>query len=225
MVEVTVTLHWLPDAPSFTTEQLAQVEDIWAKRPATVFNGSLFTLLQMSTQGNEIHLVGSYTEYRFYFVQRRGGVDLGVRPVGVSGLIVVDEQIVFARRSPHVTAYPNYFELVPAGGLDEVSMREDGTVDFAAQIRSEFEEEVGLSAALVREVKPFGVVYSPDDYVYDIACALTVDVEPQTIIDSLQRSTEYTAPVLVPQTQLKDWISDHETDVLPTSRKLLSLWT
>ncbi|MBZ0307058.1 MAG: hypothetical protein K8I82_13390 [Anaerolineae bacterium] len=218
-----VTLHWQPDAPTFTQEQLAQVEEIWAKRPMGMFNGGLFNHHETVFQNGNIRLIGSYTEYKFYFAQRHG-VDLGLHPMGVSGLIEVEGHVVFARRSPHVTAYKNYFELVPSGGLDETTRRENGTVDVAAQIRDEFVEEVGLPAEVVREVQPFAVIYTPSERVYDVACVLTVSATPQTILNSLRQSIEYTAPVLVPRPMLKEWMQLHQQEILPTCRAILSAW-
>ncbi len=218
-----VTLHWQPDASAFTPEQLAQVEEIWAKRPKGIFNGSLFNHHQTIIQDGHIRLVGSYTQYKFYFAQRHG-VDLGLYPMGVSGLIEVDGHIVFARRSLHVTAYKNYFELVPSGGLDETTRRENGTVDVAAQIREEFVEEVGLPADCVLEVQPFAVIYTPAERVYDVACILTVKATPQAILNSLRQSTEYTAPVLVPRPMLKEWMQMHQQEILPTCQAILSAW-
>lgn len=224
MVEIvgqgTVTLCWQADSPTFS--ETTAIEDCWEKRPTSVFNGSLLVHRHTLVENNHIRLTGTFTEYKFYFAQRRC-VDLGLSTIGVSGLIVLNEQVVFARRSPHMTGYPNMLELVPSGTIDDAVALADGTVDYVTKMKEEFEEEVGLPQSRVKKVTSFGVTYEPHERAYDILCKLEVDATPQEILASLQQSEEYTEPVLVPFSDLDNWLTAHRHELLPTSEVILKL--
>ncbi len=218
----TVMLEWQADAPIFTDAQVAQVEAFWEQRPPTVFNGSLLIHRQTLVSDNHIRLTGTFTEYKFYFAQRHG-MELGLTTIGVSGLIILNEQVIFARRSPHMTGYPNMLELVPSGTIDNAVALANGTVDFVTKIKQEFEEEVGLPQHCIQKVTPFAVTYDSHDSSYDILCRLDVETTLDAILTGLKQSDEYTEPIPVPLDQVEAWLTVHQQEVLPTSHMIVSL--
>lgn len=214
-----MTLRWQPYTPTIPSEQ---VDPIWEQRPPHIFNGSLLIHLASTIEADRIALTGAFIEYRYYYVQKRSGVDLGIAPIGVSGLILCDGHYVFARRSAAVTSYSGYLELVPSGGLDQSTASEDGQVDFAGKLQEEFAEEVGLPAHTLTSIKPFTVIYDPQDPVYDIGCLLRCSASLNTILASLSESEEYDDPIAVPTPMMPDWITQRRDEVVPTSLALLN---
>ncbi|MBT8484731.1 MAG: NUDIX hydrolase [Phycisphaerales bacterium] len=77
--------------------------------------------------------------YRFFAVQDER-FDLGVRPLGVKGIVERDGRLLMGRRAEFVGGYPGQWELAPAGVV------EPGT-DPAAVLARELREETGLEAA------------------------------------------------------------------------------
>lgn len=218
-----VTLHWQPDALTFSDEQHATVNAIWEQRPPHLFNGSLLVHLQTLVETNHIRLVGTFTEYKFYFAQRQG-FNLGLATIGVSGLIVLENQVVIARRSAHMTGYPNMLELVPSGTIDKGVAQENGLIDYATKIKQEFSEEVGLPESHVLNVNSFGVTYDATDMAYDILCRLDVDTTSQIILARLAQSEEYTEPMLVPLEGIEDWLQVRKAEILPTVIPILAIY-
>ena len=142
-----VQITWHDAAPPLADDLLTLADAVWAQKPDHVFNAPLLIHQKTTVHENGLHLTAYFSEYRFYYAQKQSGTSFGLTPIGVSGLIICEDHVIFARRASHVTSYPDMLELVPAGGLDDAALREDGTVDFAAQIRAEFAEETGQSKA------------------------------------------------------------------------------
>jgi hypothetical protein len=215
-----VELHWQPDEPQYHPDLVRQAEEKWQTRPPQVFNGSLFVHQRTEVTADKTTLHGAFTGYKYYYAQKQG-IPFGIEPIGVSGFIVADNHLVIARRSPHVTAYPNKLELVPAGTIDRSVAQDDGTVDFIQKMREEFHEEVGLPLDVIQSVQPIGVFYDIEDGIYDVVCRLEVQAAAQDILTSLQRSDEYDAPLLLPVSDVRHWMQVHQSDLLPTSTAIL----
>ena len=215
-------ITWHADAPVFDDHQRRLADEIWAKKPDHVFNAALLVHQATTVRANHIDLTGAFTEYRFYYAQKRSGQSFGLTPIGVSGLIICEDYVIFARRSSHVTSYPGKLELVPSGGLDREVAREDGTIDYLAKLRSEFAEETGQSAAIITAIEPFALIHDPADPVIDIACRLHLNIGRAPLQASLAQSDEYDDPAAVPLAALDDWLTAHQDEVIPTSRAILA---
>lgn len=212
---------WRADGPLLDEYQRRLADEIWVKRPSHIFNGDLLVHQATITRADYLEVAGYFTEYRFYYAQKQSGQDFGLAPLAVSGLIICEDHVIFARRSPHVTSYPGKLELVPSGGLDRGVAMDDGTVDFSAQLRAEFAEETGQSEAAIMSIKPFALIHDPADPVYDIACRMHLNIGRNELQAGLAHSGEYDEPVAVPLTELDQWLAAHQEDVIPTSRAIL----
>lgn len=200
------------------------MDQAWSERGAEQFNGSLLAYQKHELNGNGLRLEGRFIEYRFYYAQKRGGVNLGLEPIGVSGLIICEDHLIFARRAPHVTAYPNHLELVPSGGIDRTAALADGRVDFLAQLRLEFAEETNCSPAQISSLRPLAFVHDLADSCYDIACEIRYEASLASLLAGLGRSAEYQAPVAVPIAEAAAWVAENAEALLPTSKAIVSLW-
>jgi len=219
-----VTLQVQREGLGFTPEQTAAVEQAWQARPPHIFNGALLVYRGQSGTEEALTLWGSFVEYRFYYAQRRGGVSLGLSPIGVSGLMLCEGDLVFARRSPYVTAYPNGLELVPSGGLDPDTTRPDGTVDYVAQLEREFEEETGAPTSAILDCLVLGAVYDAPDATYDLACRLRLGLSQAELAAYMAGRDEYGAPIFIPPSGLATWVAEHRTELLPATHAVLDLW-
>ncbi|MCA9290095.1 MAG: NUDIX domain-containing protein [Phycisphaerales bacterium] len=105
--------------------------------------------------------------YRFHATQD-DDFDLGVRPLGVKGIVVRDGAALFGRRSMHVANYRGLWEFAPAGVVEPGRAPADVIV-------SELHEETGLRPR--RDPVPVALLY--DDVLRCWEMAFRLDVQPQ----------------------------------------------
>jgi len=139
--------------------QCANLDDVdarWralcSKNPA-YFDGRLLHVLGVHRNGHGgavLHVADC--AYRFHAVQDEL-FDLGVRSLGVKGLIERDKHYLLGKRSERVGYYPGLWEFAPGGGVDP---RESP----AQTIVHELEEETGFAPA--RDPVPIALIYDDD---------------------------------------------------------------
>jgi hypothetical protein len=116
---------YVPAAPkgfdSGETRLLDEIERRWeslrAANPA-YFDGRLCHVIGVHRNGHGgavLHVIDC--AYRFFAVQRKD-FDLGVRPLGVKGVIERDGKFLMGRRSARVAMYANMWEFAPSGSVD-----------------------------------------------------------------------------------------------------------
>ena len=132
--------------------------------------------------------------------------------------------MALGRRSVNVTQYPGRWECVPSGGVDDSCARPDGTVDFAAMLLHEFEEEACLPAEKVRRVVPFAVIYDALARTYDVCCELTETADRDELIGAMRNSDEYTEVMVVTEDELEDCLRRLGDELIPLSRAILELF-
>ena len=140
--------RWVP-----TDIDLDEIDALWralAEENPRYHDGDCLHVLGVVRNGHAgatIHLAP--TSYRFHAV-RRLGADTGVRPLGVKGLAVVDDEaegprLVAGRRSQNSASYPGCWEFLPGGGVEA---KPDGRVDLVDVVRRELREETGGEARI-----------------------------------------------------------------------------
>jgi 8-oxo-dGTP pyrophosphatase MutT (NUDIX family) len=140
------------------------------------FDGRLWHVIGVHRNGHGgavLHVIDC--AYRFFAVQATApaedGFDLGVRPLGVKGVVERHGRFLMGLRSPRVAMYPNMWEFAPSG-----------SVEFGRQphevIVHELNEETGLQTA--REPIAIAVLFDPILKCWEIVYRLTVadEVEP-----------------------------------------------
>ncbi len=100
---------------------LDEIDERWnalrAGNPA-YFDGRICHVLGVHRNGHGgavMHVMDC--AYRFFAVQR-DDFDMGVRPLGVKGLIERDGRYLMGRRSPRVAMYAGMWEFAPSGSVD-----------------------------------------------------------------------------------------------------------
>lgn len=212
-----------PEWEQTVSEQATEVGRIWqealSKPGNRMFNGTLLSYLSHQVQGNRLEMTGHFVDFKSFYAQYSQGVELGIKPVSVSGMIVATfnqkKQVLFARRADWVTQNPGQLELVPSGGLDRPCALEDKRVDYQQKLREEFTEETGLEVSLIEKIQPMLLVYDDREKVYDICCVISLNQE-DTLAESL-KTGEYSQFEWVPVDDLAGYVNTRYQRLVPTS--------
>lgn len=136
------------------------------------FDGRLCHVLGVHRNGHGgcvLHVMDC--AYRFFAVQS-DEFDLGVRPLGVKGVIERDGRLLMGRRSERVAMYRGMWEFAPSGSV------EFGRPPYEV-ISDELDEETGLS--LAHEPMAIAVLFDPVLKCWEIVFRLSVagDAQPR----------------------------------------------
>jgi HAD superfamily hydrolase (TIGR01509 family) len=198
-----------------------------AARPS-LKGAALLNFESLNLRGGRAVVSGNFVPYKKYLAQRGARRRGPLRPVGVSGLIVLKDRgrpsVVFARRSRNVTQYPGFWELVPSGGIDGAFVGQNGTIDYAAQLLSEFREETGLPGSAVQSVRGFALLWDGADCVFDVGCEIKVNLGADKMRRIFKRSAEYGAPVIVGFHRLAAFMKARAGRMVPTSPALIQAY-
>lgn len=135
-----------------------------------LFDGRLLSVRDVRVVEGTAKIEAEVVGYRDFVVQRRGLADLGVRPLGVTGITHTGAGVLLGRRSAHVTQYPGRWEPVPAGSVSPA----DGPNVLEDQLLAELREEAGIGRDEVEAIAIVGIVDDAVDDVVDVCFALTV---------------------------------------------------
>lgn len=116
------------------------------------YDGRLYHVLGVHRNGHGgavLHVIDC--AYRFFAVQNEE-FDLGVRPLGVKGVVEREGQYLMGRRSQRVASYRGLWEFAPAGSVEPPHQPPE-------VIRSELLEETGLE--LLHEPVPIAAIFDP----------------------------------------------------------------
>ncbi|MCP4833557.1 MAG: NUDIX hydrolase [Phycisphaera sp.] len=140
--------RWVPEGVD-----LGEVDALWrtlVESNPRFHDGDCLHVLGVVRNGHAgatIHLAP--TSYRFHAV-RSLGMDTGVRPLGVKGLAVVEDDVsgarlIVGRRSRNSGSYPGRWEFLPGGGVEADP---EGRIDLVDVVRRELAEETGREARI-----------------------------------------------------------------------------
>ncbi|MBV8225308.1 MAG: hypothetical protein JO232_08985 [Verrucomicrobia bacterium] len=204
-----------------------EIETIWlaeiSRTGSKVFNGSLFSVEQVSDQT----VTGRFVEYRSYVAQiRRPELfsELRIQPLAVTGLLRNTDGIFFGYRSPGVAQQPNFWELIPAGGIDRKCLAENGEIVPIRQLLAELEEEVGLAPADVSASRLVSFCEDPEHHMFDLVWELQTTLDTTKVLSSHAAlpATEHAKIICVPWRDLDRFLAKDSPGVLPSNRDLLA---
>ena len=224
-----IVLKHIIDNENISKELLSKISIYWndytKSKNSSVFNDKVLRFVRINPNNkNEINV--TFTDYKNIIVDRNFlNSSLGFYQVGVSGLILINEQrdnfILFAKRSKNVTEYPNFYELVPSGNLDKSVLDKDGTINFNLKILDEFKEETGLSDSIINNMYSFCFVRDNINHVYDVCCILELNIDRNLLNDSFKNVSEFYSPCFVDVKNLQNFLFEHESKIVPTSKAIL----
>ena len=183
---------------------LARVDALWddalAQSGPSLFNGKLFSI---SARENG-SILGHFVDYKLFKAQRMDPSlhsALGVRPLGVTGLIECYDGFLFGRRGHAVEQNPDEWEFAPSGGIDESSLDNDGSINLPRALLTELSEEIGLAADVMElPPVPFAIIEDHETLVTDVVLRCRTRTPADEILRTFEkvRNTEYTALAIHP---------------------------
>ncbi|AFS80024.1 hypothetical protein NKOR_00510 [Candidatus Nitrosopumilus koreensis AR1] len=224
-----IVLYHVIDEDDISKETMEQISAYWndyvKSKNSSAFNDKVLRFVRLD-QKNKNKIFVTFTDYKNIIVDRNFlNSSLGLYQVGVSGLLLVHEQndtfVLFAKRSNNVTEYPNFYELVPSGNLDKSVLDEDGIIHFDSKILDEFKEETGISDSLISNSQSFCFVRDNINHVYDVCCILEINTDRRLFDDSFKNVSEFYSPCFVNIKNLKKFLTDHVSEIVPTSKAIL----
>ena len=210
-----------------SSKEWDQIEKVWSdalKTKPWLFNGKLlsFHCLQRIEDGGGGEASSSFVmevkivQYKVYFAQLTLSIDFGVRPIGVSGLIMnsTRDEILLAERF-QVSQYQGVLEAPPSGSLTpETALFPE------KQLLDELGEETSLSASSIDCVQLLCLTYDQHHRVFDLGYSLQMK-GTEKIQDVTLKGEEYRNLQHVNQLQFEELI--HSRTVLNISLTLCDL--
>lgn len=219
-----------PSVGQISQEQKLQIDRVWQRALNTVgaklVNETLLDFVSLEIGPSQVKIFANFIEYKYFYAQRkRIDLDLGIRPIGVSGIIFLEQDfdcfVVFAQRSEQVTEYPGLYELVPSGNIDKEYSYSNRVIDYRSKLLSEFVEETGLSRNYVRDISEFAFILDTNHNVFDVCCKITLEVKKETLFNGLLDSEEYKNPMFISTKDLGKFINENKKTIVPTSLAIL----
>ena len=204
----------------------AEIQVIWdaeaAKPGRSLFNGKVFSVTSRSPHRIEGHFV----EYRRLIAQNMNPElfrVLGVRPLGVSGILRCADGLVFGRRNEGMTQDPGMWELVPSGSVDRQFVTDNGRIDLAAQIGLELSEEIGIPEAAVSNMTPVCLVDDDVSHVCDIGLTISCDLSAGEVMAAHEAlpGDEYTEIAIVAEGDIPSYANALGDALIEASRLFL----
>ncbi|MGM0444335.1 MAG: HAD-IA family hydrolase [Fibrobacterota bacterium] len=207
-----VTRFELTRAEGITPVADAAARELWERHRKKYFlhNGRICYLMDYSQKGDTLMPTVSPGEYRAFYTGRILGRTHPI-PLGVSAVCMDSAgKLVWGRRKA-VTQYAGFWELVPSGSIDITGK---DLPDPAHNIIRELREETGISAEMVDEIIPLGLIFDTRENGADLCFALRLrrPFDPQNAPYSEYASFQCTAGLHPPSAQ-----------VVPASWSLLML--
>jgi hypothetical protein len=224
IIRVTPDFHiTINPTSSFSMEGFEErINTLWVeesqKRP--LFDGNILGFIE----GDESVIHGEFIPYRAYVAQLLDPtleIHLQICPMAVSGIVIVNDTVLIARRATTTTQYPGYYELIPSGSITPSCCTNDDA-DFRQQIIEELYEETGLDPLLVQEVTPFALIRDKINPVIDICTTLKLKTNKELVIHQ-ESVTEYSEFIWLPFDEIESFTKENKHSFVPTSLAILSL--
>ena len=220
---VAVNIVPVPKAYTTARDQARQViDETWETAMfignSGYTNAKIFNILELKFSFEKgFEMEGFFVQYKDFFCQRiKGDIGLGIKPLGVSGIVNFSSSdgknlVLFGKRAKNLTQYPEHFEMVPSGGVDDKYIDRNGKIEFKENLIVEFEEELDINRSHIKSINVVGVLIDFNDQVYDILLKITTDLIPFDFMPT----REYSEFLYITDDHLSEFIGKNE--VVPTS--------
>lgn len=211
--------------PSFSYDDLSDtkrrlIDTIWEKeqkrRNGKLHEGKILSAISF----DEASLTGQFVPYKYYLAQLCDPSlkpDLKIVPVSISGVTLIGDEVIVARRAAWVAQYPGRYELAPSGG---VRPQEDlEALDIKQQLLEELTEEVGIAPSQVKGVKYFTLVH---DHKED-GIELCAEIRLKTTSLIISSTKEYPQIMALPCAEVEGFVRQRTEEFVPLSLILLKL--
>lgn len=200
------------------------IENIWEKElirtQGKLFNGNLFS----ADNFDGIQLYGHFVEYKHFLAQVREPQLfelLAIKPVCVCGYTVDCDHILIGKRSDYVTEFQNYYELVPAGGIDTSAIHND-KIDIIKQLYTELKEEAGIEVSMVKKITPSFLVKYSDVQPFEICSKIELHDSTRDALG--KHDEEYTELIWIKKNKIREFVEKNREGIIPLSVHLIDLF-
>jgi len=174
--------------PEFNLLRKERINKIWDDelKNRNLINGKVVCYKSHKKDGDTLIVLCYVTQYKYFFAQLKDpNLNLNISPIGVSGIIIDEENNTLLGVRKNVSEYENYQEFVPAGGIDASKIKNE-IVLFEEQLIAEFEEETKISRTFIKSITPFCFIFDKEHCVYDIGAKILVNEPLKKILKSNQ---------------------------------------
>jgi beta-phosphoglucomutase-like phosphatase (HAD superfamily) len=216
-----ISLNLVNYEPTFLDTQIEAIENIWNEHLKTkkLFNGKIVCYKSHTKSNNALSVDCFITEYKFFFAQLQNSeLDLGIMPIGVSGIIIDKNENVMLGVRRNVTEYEGFYELAPSGGICS-SKRKDEVILYEDQLIEELLEETEIKRKTIEKIVSFCFILDKNNGVYDICSKLHINKPLEKLLIS-KKNGEYKNFEIVSLKAAKS--QSKKNDWVPTSRVILT---
>ena len=116
-----ITLKVIPHEPNINTQKKDAIEKLWNNelKRRKLFNGKIVSYKSHKKIGDVLSIECFITQYKYFFAQLTSPeLNLGIIPIGVSGIIIDKDNSTLLAIRHNVTEYEGFYEFLPAGSID-----------------------------------------------------------------------------------------------------------
>lgn len=201
---------------SLNASESERVEEAWLKQKKTnpdLYDGVLYHVSSHHIQNKQLTITCQRTSYKVYVAQKCGNIRNLLTPLSVSSIVTDPHQyVLLGRRSQSVFLYPQYWECVCSGTVDETDLREN-TVDIQHAITKELFEETNIPQNAVQACTPFCLIQDVEAGLMDVGVHIEVT---EFLNEVTSPSQEYDAFVKLPVDELQLYLKKEEKVVSTT---------
>lgn len=165
-----VLMNYSKHSFEFSNSLLTKINNIWERnvKRKGLKNGNIFCYKSHEILNGKLILDCYTIEYKYFFAQLFDSkIDLNIRPICVSGIIIDSENNSLIGRRKNVTEYENFYELLPSGGIEFNKISGDSIL-YEDQLIEEFEEETKLKRIEINRIEHFFLFFDHLNQVYDL---------------------------------------------------------
>jgi len=213
-----------PSKKIFPPSTQKKINNTWNKlqkdRKIKLSNRKVLILNSIFIKRGVSYVSSEFIDYKNIISNRiNSEINLNLEQIGTSGIILFKNNrsyyTIFSKRGKHVTEYPNYFELVPSGNINQKMITEK-KLKFHLHLIDEFLEETGLTSKHITSFSFLCIIKDKKNSVYDICNIIELNID-KNIILKYWKSSEYSKPIFVPISSLPNFIKKNHTKIVPTS--------
>lgn len=155
----------------FAENELAEIEYIWSKRPKNVYNGHIVAIDSYQYINGNLILNCLITEYKYIYTVRSK-----ITPLAVSGICFDNANNTLLSVRNQVTDYSGSYELIPSGGIEATTIKEN-PLGYKQQLVKEFVEELGNTVSIqhIKNIENLGICYDAISKTMDICMRINYD--------------------------------------------------
>jgi HAD superfamily hydrolase (TIGR01509 family) len=221
-------LYTKPSKQKISKKTQTRIDFVWREiqknRRIKLSNKKVLSMQSISKKKKISYITGEFINYKNIISDRIDSkINLNLYQIGVSGMILFKNNginyTIFSKRGKHNTEYPNYYELIPSGNLNQ--RRQKGKkINFNLDLIKEFTEETGLDPKNIKKISFLCLIKDKQNHVYDICNIIELSVNKNYILQHFT-SKEYSKPVFVLMSSLPKFIKNNHTKIIPTTNGIL----